>query len=281
MKLSVLIEEKKGIILDIEGVLIRNVEIGEVYHDALKFMKMHTNKHFAFLTNLARLSSKYVFGVLLNNGYDMIKLEQIINPTIAAIGQVLDKEFKKPTRVKVSSEGGHIEDILRFPWIRIVNREPIDAILFGANRLLTYFELNYIYRLFKKGVPLIVLGGEYTAEGKIFDDQGEYLVEGAFAKALELAANKEAKYIGKPCKEMYLQALETLQLTVKDVIMIGDTFERDILGAVKLGIDSIWLNRGRRDVRKYLDELEEEAIPNTCVYMTDSLDPYKEVERIF
>jgi ribonucleotide monophosphatase NagD (HAD superfamily) len=211
----------------------------------------------------------------------MIQLEQIINPTIAAIGQVLDKEFKKPTRIMVSSEGGHLEDILRFPWIRVVNKEPIDAILFGANRLLTYFELNYIYRLFKKGIPLIVLGGEYSAEGKIFGDQGEFLVEGAFAKVLELATGREAKYIGKPCKEMFLQALETLKLSEKNVIMIGDTFERDIIGAVKLGIDSIWLNRRNENIRKYLDKLEEQAKSNVCVYAMNSLELDKEVERIY
>lgn len=44
----------------------------------------------------------------------------------------------------------------------------------------------------------------------------------------------------KPHPSMFLMALEKLQLGKKQVAMIGDHFEKDILGARQLGIEAYW-----------------------------------------
>lgn len=46
----------------------------------------------------------------------------------------------------------------------------------------------------------------------------------------------------KPNPEMFLLAIQKLNLKENEVCMIGDNFYKDILGASKLGIKSIWLN---------------------------------------
>jgi HAD superfamily hydrolase (TIGR01549 family) len=47
----------------------------------------------------------------------------------------------------------------------------------------------------------------------------------------------------KPSSAMFARALAKLNLRADQVLMVGDHYERDILGAVALGIRSFWLNR--------------------------------------
>ena len=279
MKLREIIEEKKGLIIDIEGVLVSNVEAGKAYPDALGFYSTIKTMPKVFLTNLARLSSIYTANALNKYGFLGVKHEYVVNPTKAAIGQILDKKYAKPVNALVITEGGHYGDIVLYPWINITKKEPIDVVLFGANRLLTYRELNEVFKLFKRGIPLIVLGGEYTSEGELFGEKGEFLVEGAFAKMLEIVANREAIYIGKPAKEMFQEALERLNLKPSEVLMIGDTFQRDILGAARFGIDALFLNRKRKALEKYVELAKEEKLEEK-IYVAESLELNKEINKI-
>lgn len=48
--------------------------------------------------------------------------------------------------------------------------------------------------------------------------------------------------VGKPNAEIFLEVLKQLNLTYEQVVMVGDNMRRDILGANKLGIFSIWVN---------------------------------------
>lgn len=48
----------------------------------------------------------------------------------------------------------------------------------------------------------------------------------------------------KPSPEFFGYILDDLQLDSSQVIMIGDSFENDVLGANRVGIFGIWLNPG-------------------------------------
>ncbi|SCW85547.1 putative hydrolase of the HAD superfamily [Paenibacillus tianmuensis] len=50
----------------------------------------------------------------------------------------------------------------------------------------------------------------------------------------------------KPHPYMFLLALQKMKLTSSDVCMIGDSFNKDIVGASNLGIDSYWLNNASK-----------------------------------
>jgi len=113
LKLRDMISEKKGFLLDIEGTLITHIENGRVYPDALKFYEflLNKNKKVSLITNIARLSTRRVSAILNKMGM-RISPELIINPTIAAVKGVLEKEIKKPIRIFLISEGGHYEDLI-------------------------------------------------------------------------------------------------------------------------------------------------------------------------
>lgn len=57
----------------------------------------------------------------------------------------------------------------------------------------------------------------------------------------------------KPRSEMFDLALEKLGLDANEVVHIGDSITRDVIGAHQSGIDVIWLNRHRKPISSYMD----------------------------
>jgi len=52
----------------------------------------------------------------------------------------------------------------------------------------------------------------------------------------------------KPHREIFLRALARLDVSPREALFVGDTFEVDILGAKSIGMDAAWLNRQGGDV---------------------------------
>ncbi|WP_132142761.1 HAD family hydrolase [Kribbella antiqua] len=48
---------------------------------------------------------------------------------------------------------------------------------------------------------------------------------------------------GKPHPQIFLQAVEQLGVSVADVVMVGDSLDRDVRGALAVGIDAVLLDR--------------------------------------
>ncbi len=278
MLLKKIIAKKEGLLIDIEGPLVSRIEGGNVYSDALTLLKEFSDLKIALLTNIARKSSRYISKTLSKYGLNFMS-NQVINPTKAAINQVLGKEFSRPVRVYLISEGGHYEDIIIFDWIDIVRNEPIDAILLGANRNITYQELNFAFRCILKGAKLVVLGGDLWTYGSQYRDEGPYLMEGAFAKVLEEAAGVKARYVGKPNREIFIEAINFLNLPKEKILMIGDSVKTDIVGACLIGIDAVLIDRvGNKDVE--LRELLRDISCKSDIYYTRSLGPSSETRKI-
>lgn len=61
-------------------------------------------------------------------------------------------------------------------------------------------------------------------------------------KYIQFIVTSEESGREKPHAYPFMLALEKLKLTNKDVFMVGDSFKKDILGALNMGIESYWLN---------------------------------------
>lgn len=53
--------------------------------------------------------------------------------------------------------------------------------------------------------------------------------------------------IGKPDCRIFKLALEVLGTSPSEAVMVGDSLTRDILGAQRVGLKGVWLNRSRND----------------------------------
>ncbi|MDP8162380.1 HAD family hydrolase [Pasteurella skyensis] len=82
-----------------------------------------------------------------------------------------------------------------------------------------------------------------------------------FRKIQQLGLTDKVRYIvtseatghEKPHPFMFLQGLQKLNLPMEQVCMIGDSFEKDILGARNVGLDGFWLNLANKK-REYSDK---------------------------
>jgi putative hydrolase of the HAD superfamily len=50
---------------------------------------------------------------------------------------------------------------------------------------------------------------------------------------------------GKPSREIFEHALGLLHVSPEDAVMVGDSLEGDVLGAARVGIRGVWINRQR------------------------------------
>lgn len=51
--------------------------------------------------------------------------------------------------------------------------------------------------------------------------------------------------LGKPDPEVFLRAVSTLGVGPEEAVMVGDSWERDIEGALSAGLQAIWISHGR------------------------------------
>ena len=51
--------------------------------------------------------------------------------------------------------------------------------------------------------------------------------------------------IGKPDVRIFLHAAQVLQVPTSEIVMIGDSWERDVIGAVNAGMSAVWISSGR------------------------------------
>lgn len=64
----------------------------------------------------------------------------------------------------------------------------------------------------------------------------------------------------KPSEKMFLLALEKLEISNNELIMVGDSFEKDILGAEKMGIEGVLFEKDQEDlIVKKVKELIEQG----------------------
>lgn len=65
---------------------------------------------------------------------------------------------------------------------------------------------------------------------------------------------------GKPDPAMFDHALERLKLHKDEVIMVGDNLNTDILGASRMGIKTVWINRRGITPQKVVPDYEVKAL---------------------
>ena len=76
-------------------------------------------------------------------------------------------------------------------------------------------------------------------------------------KYIDFIVTSEESGREKPHAYPFMLALEKLKLTNKDLFMVGDSFKKDIVGALNMGIESYWLNSDRA-IEDYDDNLVTE-----------------------
>jgi 4-nitrophenyl phosphatase len=105
------------------------------------------------------------------------------------------------------------------------------AVVAGMDREITYEKLRTATLLIRSGVPFIG-----TNPDKTFPIPGGFTPgTGAILAAIQAASDQEPVICGKPSPEMYWVALNRMNLTPTETLVVGDRAETDIIGAQAIG----------------------------------------------
>ena len=97
------------------------------------------------------------------------------------------------------------------------------------SKFLTFLKVKYKLVLLTNGSPSLQQTKlEITPEIAPYFDH--IIISGAFGK-------------GKPDPSIFHHALAQCDVTAEEALMVGDNLMTDILGASRVGIPSVWINR--------------------------------------
>lgn len=105
------------------------------------------------------------------------------------------------------------------------------AVVVGMDRVLTYEKLRRATLLIRAGAPFIGTNPDKTFPTPLGLTPGT----GAILAAVHAATDQEPVICGKPAPEMYWIAMQRMQTSPAETLVVGDRAETDIIGAQAIG----------------------------------------------
>ncbi len=253
----------KGYLIDMDGVIYKG---SQLIPGAKEFVQQLQSKNipFMFLTNNSERSPRDLVAKLDHLG---LKVSWKNFYTAAhCTADFLIRQRPKSSAF-VIGEGGLLI-ALQEAGIAFDSIKP-DYVVVGEGRLFNFELTEKAMRLIEKGSRLIATNPDTWCP----TDSGPRPGTGALAAFLESATGKKAYYLGKPNPFMFLMARNRLGLHTSETIMIGDTMETDIRGAVELGMQAYLVLTGST-TRQTL-----ENYPYSPTHVLDSIEDLIESPR--
>lgn len=236
----------EAVLVDIDGVLHVGLVPVPGADKALRRLRRAGLK-LKFLTNASRISRHDLVSGLQTMGFE-IGEDEVLTAGLAARALVECRKLRPHLLV----HPGLLQD-----WKGIVCEEPNAVVVGDAREGFNYSTLNAAFRVLigDAKVPLIALGANRYYQAS----EGLQLDMGAFVAALEYASQRKAEYAGKPSPSFFENALQTLNVSRMNAVMIGDDLENDIGAAQRVGVRGILVRTGKYRVQ---DELDQSIRPN-------------------
>ena len=135
--------------------------------------------------------------------------------------------------------------------------------------------MNDIFNKVMDGSKIIALH-----RGKYFQiNSGLRIDTGAFIKGLEYATNKDSILIGKPDQSFFKIALKFLNMSRKNVAMVGDDLVNDIQGAKDNNIFSILVKTGKYRENIYKSSsIEADLVINSIYEIPEFFNHLNKIE---
>ena len=218
----------KGYLIDMDGVVYRG---SQMIPGAIEFIQqlMETATPFLFLTNNSARSPKDFVTKLDHSGLK-VSWKNFYTAGMCTADFLIRQQPN--CSAYVIGEGG-LNVALEAAGIAFDSTQP-DFVVVGEGRLLNYDSLELALRFLAKGSRLVATNPDTWCP----TESGPRPGTGAYVALLESASGKKAYCLGKPNPFMFLMARQRLGLHTAETIMIGDTMETDIRGAVEIGIQA-------------------------------------------
>jgi len=228
---------RKGFLFDIDGTVLVMKDGGEVVIDGAVelFKKLNSmSVPFAFVTNTTSKSPETIHRSLIEAGIEVAP-EKVITPVTVAKRYLEHRGVKK---IKIERCEAIADNFKEYQ----VSENPEVLILADDGSGMDYESVNRAFRHILCGAEAITLQRNkfYEKDGLLTADLGFYIA------GFEYISGKKIRNLGKPSAEMFSLAAEILEIeSFKNLVMIGDDIEFDILAPQRLGVSGILVKTGK------------------------------------
>jgi HAD superfamily hydrolase (TIGR01458 family) len=249
----------KGFLIDIDGTLYFK---GEAIPGAIEVIDKLRELGFKllFLTNTDSKTPKTILKILHSFGFN-IKIEELFTPIIALREFLVKYPNKRSYFVTTEEVENEFQD-----FQKVRNSEIPEFVVIGDFQ--DNWDVNRLNKAFQyalKGAKLLGTQGNWF----YLDRNGEPVIDtGSFVHMIAKAANVDPIIFGKPSKEYFLQAIQKLNLSPDELLVIGDDIESDIQGAINAGLKGILVRTGKG---QYYNSLKSRIKPFSVIESFSSL----------
>lgn len=230
-------DQVSGLLIDLDGVLYVGESPIDRGVDAIAWLLGQDIPHL-FLTNTTSRPIAAIVAKLSRMGIE-IPEHKILTPVLATNQWLAAQQI---TKVALFVPQSTAVDFQLYPATD-ADKE-VEAVVIGDLGYQWDYELlNKAFRrlMNNSSCQLIALG--MTKYWR--DENGLRLDVAPFVKALEFAANRKAKILGKPSKLLFRQACAHLGLDTDRVLMIGDDIQNDVYAAQLAGLHGCLVKTGK------------------------------------
>ncbi|WP_099160006.1 TIGR01457 family HAD-type hydrolase [Virgibacillus ndiopensis] len=230
-----------GYLIDLDGTMYlgnERIEAATEFVDALH----EQNIPYLFLTNNSSKTQAQVSDKL-NKMEIKSTPEHVFTSSMATAKYI--KQQKKAARCYVIGEEG-LYDALENEGL-IVAKEECDFVIVGIDREVNYEKLAGACLAIRNGAEFISTNGDVA----IPTERGLLPGNGAITSVITVSTGSEPTFIGKPETVIMNEAMNTLGMDKKNILMVGDNYNTDILAGVHAGIDTLMVFTGVTPFKNY------------------------------
>lgn len=248
-----------GLLLDLDGVLYVGEEPVPGAVEAVAWL-VREGVPFRFVTNTTSQPRRSVVAKLARMGIAVAE-EQVLTPTVAARSWLRRHGCTRPALFVPGATAAELADLDPLPDHAT---EGAGAVVVGdLGEGWDFATLNRAFRLLMDPAapPLVALG--MTRYWRAAD--GLRLDAGAFVRALEYAAGRDAVVLGKPDLAFYGAAVASLGVPARHAVMVGDDVRVDVEGAQLAGLAGVLVRTGKFSAADLTGDVVPDAVLDSVV----------------
>jgi len=222
----------KFVVFDLDGVFYRDNEAIDGGKDIIEFLDVN-DIGYCFLTNNSCFPLQTYQEKLKACGVN-VNVDKIITTTSLLVSYIISRQFKD---IYVLGSP-HLKTVLCENFTH--NDVKPDALIVGMHESITLEDISKAICVLGKNSEIIAANPD-----KLIPRSNGFGLEcGVILDILHNATQKESFVVGKPNKYAFDFILENFHLQKEEVLMVGDTYDTDILGAINSDIKAAWVKTG-------------------------------------
>ena len=231
---------KKLIIFDMDGTIYLGKDLIDGSLEAFEYLNKN-KMEYVFFTNNSSHDLDFYYGKIKKFGIKCDRKKNFYSSTEIAISFMKKKGLKKLFVVGNKSLKDKLNNDFELATKYDKNTK-IDGILAGFSTELVYEELrDACLYLQTQDIYFIATNGDFRCP----IEDGLYIPDcGGMIEWMRLCTNKTARVMGKPDPEVIYTLAKQFNVSLDEVLVVGDRIYTDILVGVKANVDSVMVLSG-------------------------------------